>query len=1484
MYSEWRSLHLSVLSDQGHLSVLHTYPPMVGRDVANAVVRPLVVAPISDSALKTDKEVRWVMEVLCYGLTLPLDGDTVQLCVDMYTDWISVLLAPCSSIPQPIIKEPNLYVQTILKHLYNLFLPRPEQHALAQLHLCQQVLVTVQKLARESTSMVRETWEGLILFLLRVSDTLLAPPIMGGGMAERLAEQLVSVLLEVWLLACSRSFPTPPYWKTAREMLANWRHHKPVVEQWSRVLSALTARLLQFTYGPSFPPFKVPDEDASLIPAEMDSDCVAQTWFRFLHILSNPVDLSNPVIIGTTPKFQEQVLNVNGAPPEIIQHPCLKQLPDIFFRAMCGLSCLVDAFLGISRLKVDSAPPTPVNRQSMSIPPPTTATTPPHSRKHRPTVINKSSSKASTGSTAHPPKVSPQSSASPFSSPTQASMEPHPVPAPARSKVNSILHLFGQWLFEAALVYCKLYSSTNKDHSVTATFIQILLSYKSCLGSQTGFELRWKGSHVSTDTTVPNPLFDANEFPDNYEAGRAEACGTLCRIFCSKKTGEEILPIYLSRFYMVLIQGLRISGCICRPVLASIILNSCALFCSDLRGVSLVAPHFISALEAILPDRELLTFKPYVSPTELRRCSIGILLSILPFPHHFGNIRPEVLSDGKLSMEDGPSQDKAVTFLSLNLRLVNILIGALQTETDPYNTHMLLGAILNIVQDSALLESIGAQNEMESVDGSHVSMRSHSTTSSTASGGSSEATTPESERATYFPGDYDTAAGLLTRSVYLLTQRLNSQWRPDMSVSLAALEVLSGLAKVKAGIESADRRRVVTSVCRYIVHQCSRPAPQHSRDLHSMIVAAFQCLCVWLTEHPNMLEEKDCLIEVLEIVELGISGSKSKASDQEVKYKGEKEHSPASMRVKDAAEATLSCIMQVLGAFPSPSGPASPCSLLNEDILFRCSSLSDSRAKFRYFVLDNSVLLAMLEQPLGNEQHPCPSLMVLIRGAAGRHAWTMQLHHQPRATRASQRVFVPESRPAPSNSVGTHFSGKHMSFPEEAYNIPFVKADVSIPDLDDILDKELEVQHERLQSLMALQVEYEAVLEELWSSRPFPSPLTDCRPPPPAQDFQTARLLLSHLGFLSLEALKEPGNSSLPPHLIALDSALPGFFEDIEHLDLLPCRPFDTVFIFYVRAGQRNWQEILRNVDSSANVQQHFLELLLSLGWPVDVGRHPGWTGNVETSWCLNSCEESKDQQPAEDAALLGDSGGAVFSGKRRVLYYADALTEIAFVVPSVTDSPAELSQNGDPPTETDCQIDLPLPEPKQLGLELPTLRSAPPGPSPRSSTLKVRRLPSGRILPHLGPETKVLVVWVESCEDIDNFPLLEVLAETSTGVETNWSRTTAAEWEVPLLFIHPLRTGLFLVKLRGSTGKFGSSVPLVDGMVVSKRALGFLVRETVINVCRRKRLESDSHSPPHVRRKQKIAEMAAHYRSKQLEPEFYTALFQEPGERSPNF
>uniref|UniRef100_A0A8C4YA02 Ral GTPase-activating protein subunit beta n=1 Tax=Gopherus evgoodei TaxID=1825980 RepID=A0A8C4YA02_9SAUR len=1446
MYSEWRSLHLVVQNDQGHTSVLHSYPDNVGREVANAVVRPLgqalntPSAAGSESLLKTDKEVKWTMEVVCYGLTLPLEGDTVKYCVDVYTDWIMALVLPKDSIPLPVIKEPNLYVQSILKHLQNLFVPRQDPGS-SQNRLCLQVLKAVQKLARESTIMARETWEVLLLFLLQINDTLLAAPTVQGGIAENLAEKLIGVLFEVWLLACTRCFPTPPYWKTAKEMVANWRHHPAVVEQWSKVICALTSRLLRFTYGPSFPPFKIPDEDASLIPPEMDNECIAQTWFRFLHMLSNPVDLSNPAIISSTPKFQEQFLNVSGMTQELNQYPCLKHLPHIFFRAMRGISCLVDAFLGISRPRSDSAPPTPVNRER----PQNTAinTTPPHNRRHRAVTVNKATMKTRNFNRV---KL--------FFLYSKRLSEPRPLPAPHRPKVNSILNLFGSWLFDAGFVHCKLHNE-NRD-SMTA------------IATQASMEFRRKGSQMSTDTMTSNSTFDSTE-----------ACGTLCRIFCSKKTGEDIL------FYMLLIQGLQIADFICHPVLASIILNSPPLFCCDLKGIDVVVPYFISALETILPDRELSKFKTYVNPTDLRRSSINILLSLLPLPHHFGTIKSEVVLEGKFSNDDGcSSYDKPITFLSLKLRLVNILIGALQTETDPNNTQMILGAMLNIVQDSALLEAIGCQ--METNGGENNLLKNHRRTNSsisTASGGSTEPTTPDSERpAQALLRDYalntDTAAGLLIRSIHLVTQRLNSQWRQDMSISLAALELLSGLAKVKVIVDSADRKRAVSSVCSYIVYQCSRPAPLHSRDLHSMIVAAFQCLCVWLTEHPDMMDEKDCLKEVLEIVELGISGSKSKNSEQEVKYKGDKEPNPASMRVKDAAEATLTCIMQLLGAFPSPSGPASPCSLVNETTLIKYSRLPTiNKHSFRYFVLDNSVILAMLEQPSGNEQNDSfPSVTVLIRGVSGRLAWAQQLCLLPRGAKANQKMFLPEPRPAPKNDVGLKYSVKHRPFPEEVDKIPFVKADLSIPDLHEIVNEELEERHEKLRNGMAQQITYETSVdqqsEEEWRKKSFPDPVTECKPPPPAQEFQTARLFLSHFGFLSLEALKETANSRLPPHLIALDSALPGFFDDLGYLDLLPCRPFDTVFIFYMKAGQKTSQEILKNVESSRNVQPHFLEFLLSLGWAVDVGKHPGWTGHVSTSWSINSCSDEEGSEQ-DEIVSSEDTGASIFNGQKKVLYYADALTEIAFVVPSPVESLTDSLESNVSDQESDSNMDL-LPgilKQPSLTLELfPNHTDNFNSLQRLSPTSRSKKLPQGRTIPPMGPETKVSVVWVERYDDI--------------GVGLFFSfRSTTPEREVPVVFIHPLNTGLFRIKVQGATGKFNMVIPLVDGMIVSRRALGFLVRQTIINICRRKRLESDSYNPPHVRRKQKIADIVNKYRNKQLEPEFYTSLFQEVGLKNCN-
>ena len=87
----------------------------------------------------------------------------------------------------------------------------------------------------------------------------------------------------------------------------------------------------------------------------------------------------------------------------------------------------------------------------------------------------------------------------------------------------------------------------------------------------------------------------------------------------------------------------------------------------------------------------------------------------------------------------------------------------------------------------------------------------------------------------------------------------------------------------------------------------------------------------------------------------------------------------------------------------------------------------------------------------------------------------------------------------------------------------------------------------------------------------------ECAAPPLCQEFQTARLLLSHLGLLSLENLQKTDTA---PYLIALDSSHSQFSKELENLDHAINRTIDTIHLFYVKAGQTTVEEIINNAVS----------------------------------------------------------------------------------------------------------------------------------------------------------------------------------------------------------------------------------------------------------------------------------------------------------------
>lgn len=180
------------------------------------------------------------------------------------------------------------------------------------------------------------------------------------------------------------------------------------------------------------------------------------------------------------------------------------------------------------------------------------------------------------------------------------------------------------------------------------------------------------------------------------------------------------------------------------------------------------------------------------------------------------------------------------------------------------------------------------------------------------------------------------------------------------------------------------------------------------------------------------------------MAELGVSGTKSVGKPgEEVKMKEDKELKPVSMRVRDAAENLLILILEQVGYFPSECGPESVSSLLDEMALLQhcnscptdCSNQEKAVEKFRYFVSEGSVMLALLEEPLGNDQDPQPTVTVLIRGPFGRHAWTMQLRHLPRHRSGTKYHATNLGRPVVMHDAPSRPEIKQKYFPDSVERV-----------------------------------------------------------------------------------------------------------------------------------------------------------------------------------------------------------------------------------------------------------------------------------------------------------------------------------------------------------------------------------------------------------------------------------------------------------------
>jgi len=1121
MWSEWTYL---ITQPQETSSTLTHLPPEESKKIVSSVATSLLNNP--PPVLDNHHHVTWCLEVLQYGLLLNPCESLVDDCVSIYCHWFSVLLPhPVQGIPDTVLRDPNYMARIMFPHLYLLF-ENIDSDQIAEngpfslrVTLCIKVLRMLEEVGRYSTIMDRETWHSLLLVLLSISDHILGQPGVGG----QLCYTVVSVLLHTWLTACTKYFPGPTMWATLVTKARGWRHRVELVSHWSKVNMALLSKQLVFMYGPRFPSL-ILDSCCSDLQLVMSPECVAQSSYRFLHILGNICELSQPGLVSSSqPFFQAALSSLDVIDPH--SHPCLDILPDIFLKAVCGVSQMVDAYLGCDR-------------------------------------------------SALPLEFS-----------------------PLRSRCNSILHMFGPWLFQAALL----------------------------------------------GTTVDG--FTNNNSSDKFFEGRAEALGTLCIIFNAKKFCEEIETPYLARFFMAIQQGLHDS-----PLLTTSILRySGSIMVLDLPGANLLVPDIVQALISVVENTDKVSTS--INPPHLRLCSIQLAKTVAAIPTHFAGMNPARLQ-GSLDSR-GLEVYRADIF--------KFFLSSLQTENVSENCQQLLCALAVVVELQAAVES----NDLEA----------------------------SKDEPKYEGQDEGIAMSWITSLVRLVSHRLLSSWSTDYQTSLAAIELLSVLAQSRAEQDGMECKRVLRWICDFISLQCNRPPPAHSRDLHSSIIAAFQTCNTWLVHRPTLLEDKECLTSVLEVAELAISGSKSKvkASDTPIP-KEEKILSPISKRVRCAAEDLISTVMQKVGYTSICSLSEKVSTQIDEEVLHEKlgSAAKDPwyspTEGYKYFMCDRSYILSIAKKYENNEDS-APSAIVLFRGATGKSAWMFELKNTP-----NTRVTLDYA--APRRPEG------HVPKPKEETeppcNFPHIDASQScaVDSVIPILDEDNE-NLESLNTIISQQIETENDLASREGGRKEQSIVT--AEPIPSSQYQTCRLVLSHLGLLS-EAYMDDDNLSL----IELDASNSKFWEELKSLDMLSTRNQDTILVYYVKNKETSSCDILSN-SLSADLPSSYLTLLSSLGWQVELGQHPGWAGQ--------QVKTSDDSQ--------------------HILYWADEFTELAILVPC---QPYLLSESSE----------------QVLAAEQQRYCASPrPG---------IGRMVANRKGERMMDNQRVVVAWLENMEDATKFPLSQLV------------------------------------------------------------------------------------------------------------------------------
>nr|CAD2189559.1 unnamed protein product [Meloidogyne enterolobii] len=406
---------------------------------------------------------------------------------------------------------------------------------------------------------------------------------------------------------------------------------------------------------------------------------------------------------------------------------------------------------------------------------------------------------------------------------------------------------------------------------------------------------------ATTTTNYSSPT----EFPsiDGISSGRSAALCALCRIVCSKHTNEQLRDDQLARFFALAHEALISND---RILLSSFIFSSADnLFKLALKGVQILLPNYLRAIELVHNESLQILLHPSISQIEMRAACLRALASILPWPSLFGyaNIlgnnnqnssSPINSSSQKINkrQEGSFSSSSSSNLLESFSRYIDIrepiqrvLYCSLRQETDPFNIQYALGL-------AAIFCVEVAEPELKRAAMLKVWKNENN---------NKERNDEEAEICKEIV-EAPFSTSLVRSFISAICDNLcKPLWANETLCCLAAFDCLNSFCSLPQSVlfskgELSTGSLIVTSLCRFIEQQLKKPPPLHSKDMHSTVVAAYFCMSVWFCSAPKLARIESCLDTVALAIELGMTGGHKLTPEQ---YK------PASQRVHDAAQSLL---------------------------------------------------------------------------------------------------------------------------------------------------------------------------------------------------------------------------------------------------------------------------------------------------------------------------------------------------------------------------------------------------------------------------------------------------------------------------------------------------------------------------------------------------------------------------------------------------